>query len=198
MSSYCALAPGHPWHGTYHDNEYGLPVSSDRELFERLVLEINQAGLSWLTILKRRRGFTAAFDAWCVERIAAYGEADIARLLADQSIIRNRRKIEATIHNARVMQCICGSHGSFAAWLAAHHPRSRPEWVALFRSTFRFMGEEIVGSFLMSIGYIPGAHDADCQRFAEILRLAPPWLLAIRSGFSGYGVVPNCSRILEP
>ena len=125
VQSYCALAPGHPWHGPYHDLEYGFPVSDDRVLFERLVLEINQAGLSWLTVLKKRAAFRAAFDGFAIERVAAYGEAERARLLADAGIIRNRLKIDAAIANAQRLLALRASHGSFAAWLAAHHPRTK-------------------------------------------------------------------------
>jgi len=175
MSGYCTNAPGHEFHGPYHDAEYGFPVDDDRVLFERLVLEINQAGLSWLTMLKKRENFKAAFEGYDPARIAAYGEADRARLLADAGIIRNRLKVDAVIHNAQVICDLQASHGSFAAWIAAHHPKGKEEWVKLFRKTFKFMGGEIVGEFLMSIGYLPGAHAAHCPVQARILKLSPPW-----------------------
>src|SRR5882762_4569936 len=104
--TYCAAAPGHPFHGPYHDGEYGFPSRDDRVLFERLVLEINQAGLSWLTILKKRQAFTAAYDGFDIDKVAAYGDEDVARLLADAGIIRNRLKIAAAIENARRLQQI--------------------------------------------------------------------------------------------
>ena len=113
-AAYCRIAPGHPVHGLYHDAEYGFPASEESVLFERLVLEINQAGLSWLTILKKRAAFRAAFADFEVDRVAAFGPADIDRLLADLGIIRNRLKIEATIENARRIQALRQSHGSFA------------------------------------------------------------------------------------
>ena len=144
-------------------------------LFERLVLEINQAGLSWLTVLKKREAFRQAFDGFDVDAVAAYDEDDVARLLANAGIVRNRLKIAAVIENARVVQKLRNGHGSFAAWLDAHHPRSKEGWVTLFRQNFRFTGGEIVGEFLMSLGYLPGAHAEDCVRFREILALAPPW-----------------------
>ena len=175
LTGYCLAAPGHEWHGPYHDREYGFPVADDTALFERLVLEINQAGLSWLTILKKRPAFVAAFHGFDVDRVAAYGEADRARLLADAGIIRNRLKVDAAIENARRVQGLRASHGSFRAWLDAHHPLAKDEWVKLFKKTFRFTGGEIVGEFLMSTGYLPGAHHPDCPVHAEILRLAPPW-----------------------
>ena len=144
MSGYCLIAPGHPVHDYYHSNEYGFPQRDERELFERLVLEINQAGLSWETILKKREGFRAAYDGFDVDRVAAYAEQDIERLLSDAGIIRNRLKVLAAIHNAQVIQQLRASHGSFAAWLDAHHPRSKADWVKLFKKTFRFrLGEAV-------------------------------------------------------
>ncbi len=175
-SSYCDVAPGHPWHGPYHDSEYGFPVDDDRVLFERLVLEINQAGLSWLTILKKRAAFQAAYDGFDIDRVARYGEREKKRLLADAGIIRNRLKVEAAIDNARRIQDLQAEHGSFAAWLAAHHPKPKEEWVKLFKKTFRFTGGEIVGEFLMSTGYLPGTHRPDCPVYKRIARLSPPWM----------------------
>ena len=183
---YCRDAPGHPWHEPYHDQEYGFPVTCDRALFERLTLEINQAGLSWLTMLKKRATFRAAFDGFEIERVAGYGEAERARLLADAGIIRNRRKIDAVIENARRLAALRAESGSFAAWIAAHHPRSKAEWLKLFRARFVFMGGEVVGEFLMSIGYLPGAHQPDCPVFARLEALDPPWQVALRAGFTGY------------
>jgi DNA-3-methyladenine glycosylase I len=174
-AEYCAMAPSHPFHGPYHDGEYGFPSRDDRVLFERLVLEINQAGLSWLTVLKKRPAFAAAFADWDLERVARFGARDVARLLADAGIIRNRLKVEATIENAKRILKLRDSHGSFAGWLDAHHPRPKEEWVRLFRDTFRFTGGEIVGEFLMSLGYLPGAHVAGCPAHARILRVKPPW-----------------------
>ena len=184
---YCRDAPGHPWHEPYHDQEYGFPVACDRALFERLALEINQAGLSWLTVLKKREAFRAAFEGFEIDRVAAYGDAERARLLADAGIIRNRRKIDAVIENARRLQGVRAEAGSFAAWIAAHHPRSKADWLTLFRARFTFMGGEVVGEFLMSIGYLPGAHQPDCPVYARLEAIAPPWLLARHAGFIGYG-----------
>ncbi|MEQ8033947.1 DNA-3-methyladenine glycosylase I [Xanthomonas sp. WHRI 6106] len=175
MSGYCSIAPGHPVHGHYHDREYGFPQRDERELFERLVLEINQAGLSWETILRKRGNFQRAYAGFDVDTVAAYGEADIARLMNDAGIIRNRLKIRAAIHNAQVIQTLRRTHGSFAQWLDAQHPRDKPAWVKLFKKTFRFTGGEITGEFLMSLGYLPGAHHPDCAAFAQIQALSPPW-----------------------
>jgi len=178
MSSYCEAAPGHPWHGPYHEAEYGFPVTDDVALFERLVLEINQAGLSWLTILKKRAAFRAAFAGFDPARVAAFGEADRARLLADAGIIRNRLKVDAAIENARRVLALAATHGSFAGWLDAHHPLPKDAWVKLFRKTFVFTGGEIVGEFLMSTGYLPGAHHAGCPVHARVLAARPPWIAA--------------------
>lgn len=178
MSWYCDVAPGHPHHGPYHDSEYGFPVEAEQVLFERLALEIFQAGLSWLIVLKKRPALAAAFDGFLVDRVAAYGDAERERLMADAGIIRNRRKIDAVIENARRLRELRHRHGSFAAWIAAHHPLSKEEWVKLFRQTFVFMGGEVVGEFLMSIGILPGAHRPDCPVHGVIAARRPPWMEA--------------------
>ncbi len=175
MSGYCRIAPGHPVHGPYHDQEYGFPQRDERELFERLLLEINQAGLSWETILKKREGFRRAYAGFDVDTVAGYGQDAIDRLLADPGIIRNRLKVLAAIHNAQVIQRMRQSHGGFAQWLDAHHPQDKPAWVKLFKKTFRFTGGEITGEFLMSLGYLPGAHAEDCPVYARIANLRPAW-----------------------
>jgi len=178
--SYCEVAPGHPYHGPYHDQEYGFPLRDDDALFERLMLEINQAGLSWLTILKKRENFRAAYDRFDLERVARYGRRERARLLRDAGIIRNRLKVDAAIENARRLLPIREAHGSFAAWLDAQHPLGRPDWVKLFKKTFRFTGGEVTAEFLISTGYLPGAHVKTCPVYAKILRLNPPWAAAAR------------------
>jgi DNA-3-methyladenine glycosylase I len=178
MSGYCDFAPGHPVHAHYHDREYGFPVDDEAALFERLVLEINQAGLSWELMLKKREGFRAAYDGFEVDKVARYGERQRARLLADPGIIRNRLKVDAAIENARRIVALRRDHGSFAGWIDAHHPLDKPDWVKLFRKTFKFTGGEIVGEFLMSTGYLPGAHREDCPVFRKIARLSPPWMRA--------------------
>ncbi len=181
-AAYCRMAPGHPVHGPYHDAEYGFPADDDRVLYERLMLEINQAGLSWLTVLNKRAAFRAAFAGFEVDRVAAFGPAEFDRLLADPGIVRNRLKIEAAIDNARRIRGLRETHGSFARWLDVHHPRSPEEWTQLFRKTFRFTGGQIVGEFLMSLGYLPGAHQPDCPVFAKIAELSPPWARAAGEG----------------
>ncbi len=174
-AAYCQAAPGHPLHGPYHDREYGFPATDDAVLLERLALEINQAGLSWLTVLRKREAFRAAFAGFAVDRVAAFGDDDVARLLVDPGIVRNRQKIAAVIANARRIQELRTSHGSFHGWLEAHHPRALDEWTKLFRQNFRFTGGLIVGDFLMSLGYLPGAHLPECPVYAAILALGPPW-----------------------
>jgi DNA-3-methyladenine glycosylase I len=176
MSGYCRIAPGHEFHGPYHDTEYGFPSRDERVLHERLVLEIMQAGLSWLIVLKKRKGMNAAFDDFDVDRVAAYGARQVKRLLADENIIRNRLKVESIIDNARRIQGLRASHGGFAGWLDAHHPLTKDEWVKLFKKTFRFTGGEVVNEFLMSLGYLPGAHAADCPVHKRITREKPPWM----------------------
>jgi DNA-3-methyladenine glycosylase I len=184
MSTYCAVAPGHEWHGPYHESQYGFPIADDDLLFERLILEINQAGLSWLTILKRQDAFRKAFRDFRIDKVARLAARDVERLMQDASIIRNRLKIEATIENAKRIKAIQREAGSFAAWLKSHHPKRKDEWVKLFKKTFVFTGGEIVGEFLMSIGYLPGAHATDCPIYKRIARLKPAWIEAERKGFS--------------
>lgn len=183
MSGYCDSAPGHPVHGSYHDTEYGFPTTDERILFERLCLEIFQAGLSWELILKRRAGMNDAMDSFVVDRIAAYDDADKARLLDDARIIRNRLKVDAIIDNARRVAALRQTHGGFSGWIAAHHPLTRAEWTKLFRKTFRFTGSEVVNEFLMSIGYLPGSHRNDCPVAIHLAGQDLPWRKAQDEGF---------------
>lgn len=163
-------------HVHYHDNEYGFPIDDDNLLFARLILEINQAGLSWTTILNKKDNFFMAFDNFDIATVAAYKQKQIDRLLADAGIIRNRLKVEAAIENARRIHAIQKEYGSFKAWLDHHHPLTKPEWVKLFKTTFRFTGGEIVGEFLMSCGYLPGAHVESCNVYKRVVKLKPSWL----------------------
>lgn len=173
--SYCDLAIGHPDHGPYHDQEYGFPVRDDDRLFERLVLEINQAGLSWLTILRKREAFHQAFDGFQLEKVARYDARRRTKLLENAGIIRNRLKVDAAIENAKRILAIRKTHGSFADWLDAHHPRTKEEWVKLFKKTFVFTGGEITGSFLLSTGYLEGAHEKSCPVYAQTVRAGAAW-----------------------
>ncbi len=180
MSSYCHYidtlkGEQKALHQAYHDHQYGFPIHDDNELFGRLLLEINQAGLSWETILKKENRFRRAYDEFSIEKIAAYTEADRERLMNDAGVIRNRLKINAAIENARTIRRLQEEQGSFEKWLEMHHPKSREEWVKLFKKTFRFTGGEIVQSFLMSIGYLPGAHAETCPIYQQTLRNNPLW-----------------------
>lgn len=181
MNPYCAYCAAHPEDGynrSYHDHQYGFPLSDDNLLFERLVLEINQAGLSWLTILKKADNFRRAYSGFDLETVAGYGESDRARLLGEAGIIRNRLKVNAAIENAKRIRAFSPQFGSFKGWLDAHHPRSKEQWTKLFKETFLFTGGEIVNEFLMSSGYLAGAHSPDCPIFGRVAEKGPPWLKA--------------------
>jgi DNA-3-methyladenine glycosylase I len=150
MTTYCDYVANQGQgtvHQHYHDHEYGFPLHDDNALFERLVLEINQAGLSWELILKRKPQFERAYDNFDIDTVAAYGEEDRLRLLNDAGVIRNRLKVNAAIENAKRIQTLRAEHGSFAGWLAQHHPRSKEEWTKLFKKTFVFTGGEIVNEY---------------------------------------------------
>lgn len=153
----------------YHDNHYGFKIETDEELFCRLVLEINQAGLSWNTILHKEQNFRKAYHNFNIKKIASYKEKDIERLLNDAGIIRNKLKINAAIHNAKVILILQNEHGSFKKWIENHHPKEKIEWVNIFKNTFKFTGGEIVNEFLMSTGYLAGAHDLDCPVHKKLM-----------------------------
>lgn len=179
MSNYCKIAPNHPVHHSYHETEYGFPQTREQTLFERLALEIMQAGLSWEIVLKKRKGMNKAFHKFNVDKVAKYNARDVKRLLADENIIRNRLKIAAIIENAKRIQEFRKTHKGFASWLAAHHPLTKAEWVKLFKKQFLFTGGEITGEFLMSIGYLPGTHAETCAVYKRITHLNPPWMAAL-------------------
>jgi len=183
MPGYCDIAPGHPVHHNYHATEYGFPETRERVLFERLALEIMQAGLSWEIVLKKRKGMNRAFDRFAVDKVAAYKAADIRRLLKDENIIRNRLKVNAIVENAQRLQKLRKTHKGFARWIESQHPLTKQEWIKRFREQFLFTGGEIVGEFLMSIGYLPLAHAEDCAIYPTILKQRPPWLVAVKKGF---------------
>ena len=179
MGFYCQYVREHPedtYNRQYHDNEYGFPLDKDAQLFERLILEINQAGLSWITILKRADHFHRAYDGFEIDRVAGYGQSDRERLLADAGIIRNRLKIQAAIQNAQQIQAIQKEYGSFKNWLDIHIDFSLDDWIKLFKKNFFFTGREIVLEFLLSTGYLPGAHDLDCPIYPIIARMKPAWM----------------------
>ncbi|WP_395093126.1 DNA-3-methyladenine glycosylase I [Vaginella massiliensis] len=179
--SYCKVIEAMPngqrkdLHQQYHDFSYGFPIEDDEELFGRLILEINQAGLSWETILKKEKSFRQAYANFDIAKVANFDEQDRERLLQNAGIIRNRLKINAAIENAKTILQIQEIHGSFKNWLDAHHPKTKEEWTQLFKKNFKFMGGEIVNEFLMSIGYLPGAHDETCRIHQQIVELNPKW-----------------------
>jgi DNA-3-methyladenine glycosylase I len=157
-------------HKEYHDNHYGYPIEDDNQLFERLMFEINQAGLNWILILKKQNNFRRAFDNFDIAKVAAYKEKDLLRLMNDSSIIRNRLKINAAIRNANIIISIRNEYGSFKKWLdlKSKEMNTLQDWTKLFKKTFVFTGGEIVNEFLVSTGYLPGAHSRDCPVFEKI------------------------------
>ena len=157
-----------------------MPVHDDRLLFEFLTLEGAQAGLSWETILKKKDNFFKAFDDFNIDKVSRYSEKKIEKLLQDAGIIRNRLKIDATISNAKKIKEIQKEFGSFKSWLDKHHPKTKEEWVKVFKQTFRFTGGEIVNEFLVSTGFLPGAHDESCPIYKKVLKEKPMWLINSR------------------
>lgn len=178
-TTYCDYVHLHPedlFNKNYHDTQYGFPLDDDNLLFERLILEINQAGLSWILILKRAENFRKAYRGFDIAKVAKFGEKDRARLLADTGIIRNRLKVDAAIENAKRIQKLQKEFGSFKGWLDAHHPLSKEEWTKLFKKTFVFTGGEIVNEYLMSTGYLQGAHQKNCPVYKKAASLRPAWM----------------------
>lgn len=174
VQSYCQYVLNEPEdsvHKRYHDTEYGFPLTDDNQLFGRLVLEINQAGLSWTTILKKAANFHAAYHNFDIASVANYTEADRLRLMADASIIRNRLKINAAIVNAQRLLVMQQEFGSFKNWLDNHRSLTKEQWIKLFKKTFLFTGGEIVNEFLMSTAYLSGAHEEICPIYGNIARL---------------------------
>jgi DNA-3-methyladenine glycosylase I len=167
-----------PLYVAYHDQEWGRPTTDDRYLFEKLCLEGFQAGLAWITILRKRENFRRAFDNFDAERIARYGAPEVRRLLSDEGIVRHRGKIEATIHNARCALEVRARHGSLYAWCAAFRPEPRKApprrqeiaaktkesealSKALRREGWRFVGPTTVYAWMQSVGMV-NDHVAGC------------------------------------
>ncbi len=173
---YCKQENTKEIHKVYHDNHYGFPIDNDNELFGRLIMEINQAGLSWETILKKEENFRKAYANFDIETIAQFGEKEKNRLLNDAGIIRNKLKVNAVIHNAQQIMQLKRDFGGFKEWLDKNHPFSIEEWTKLFKLTFKFVGGEIVNEFLMSTGYLSGAHDENCPIFVKIAKVNPKWM----------------------
>lgn len=178
MTSYCDYVRAHPEDETnriYHDTQYGFPLSEDHLIFERFMLEINQAGLSWITILKKADNFRRAYDGFDIDKIASYGKRDVTRLLSDAGIIRNPLKIHAAIENAKRIQALRSEFHSFKGWLDVHESLTLEVWMKLFKRTFVFTGGEIVREFLVSTGYLAGAHDKRCPIYQTVAALHPAW-----------------------
>jgi DNA-3-methyladenine glycosylase I len=186
----CAWAGTDPLLVRYHDTEWGLPLHDDRRLFEFLVLEGAQAGLSWITILRKRENYRQAFDGFDPQRVAAYDAARIEQLLGNPNIVRNRRKIESAVRNARVFLEIQDEFGSFDAYLwhfvsgrpRINHwktsgtvPAETPESHALSKDLIRrgctFVGPTIAYAFMQAVGMV-NDHTVDCFRYAEISKLS--------------------------
>jgi DNA-3-methyladenine glycosylase I len=186
MIKRCSWCGSDPLYIAYHDQEWGLPVHDDRRLFEMLILEGAQAGLSWLTVLKKRDSYRRAFDQFDAEKVARYGSKDIQRLLQDPGIIRNRLKIESAIKNARGVLQIVDEFSSFASYLwrfvdgspvvntwhvltdiPAHTPISDLLSKDLKKRGCNFVGSTICYSFMQAVGMV-NDHLVDCFRHAEI------------------------------
>lgn len=186
MPDRCAWCGSDPLYVAYHDTEWGVPNHDDRHLFEMLVLEGAQAGLSWITILKKRAHYRRAFDGFDAERVARYTEADLARLLADPGIVRNRLKIESAIANARAVLAARERFGSLDAllWRFAGAARRDAPWASLAevpaqtpasqamsrelkRLGFRFVGPTVCYAFMQAVGMV-NDHVEGCFRWGEI------------------------------
>jgi DNA-3-methyladenine glycosylase I len=163
-------------HRVHHDTVYGLAITDENELFGRLLMEINQAGLSWDTILKKEDNFRNAYSNFDIKKIARYAEKDIDRLLNDAGIIRNRLKINAAIVNAQRILELQKEYGSFFQWIKMQNVEDISSWVKLFKKEFKFVGGEIVNEFLMSIGRIEGAHSPECYRYKKYMTEKKKWV----------------------
>ena len=190
MKNRCAWCGSDPLYVAYHDNEWGVPAHDDRHLFEMLVLEGAQAGLSWLTILRKREQYRRAFDNFDIGKVAAYSGDDVQRLLADAGIVRNRLKIESAIKNARGVLEIQQEYGSFDAFVwrfAGNLPRQN-EWKSLAeipprteqsdlmsrtlkKRGFNFVGSTICYAFMQAVGMV-NDHTVSCYRHEEVRELA--------------------------
>jgi DNA-3-methyladenine glycosylase I len=186
MKNRCGWCGDDPLYITYHDEDWGVPVHDDRLLFEMLVLEGAQAGLSWLTILKKRQHYRKAFDNFDPERVARYSQVELDRLLADPGIVRNRLKIEAAVKNARGVLAILEEFDSLDSffwryvenkpqqngWTSISQLPARTntsEWMSkdLKRRGFNFVGPTICYAFMQSVGMV-NDHTTDCFRHEQV------------------------------
>lgn len=173
--NYCQKLPLDNIHRIHHDTVYGLALTDENELFGRLLLEINQAGLSWDTVLKKEDNFRMAYSSFNILKIANYAEKDRERLMQDAGIIRNRLKINAAIVNAQNILELQNEFGSFFQWIKIQRAEDIQTWVKIFKKEFKFVGGEIVNEFLMSIGRIDGSHSPDCIRYKEYMKYKKLW-----------------------
>jgi DNA-3-methyladenine glycosylase I len=188
MTTRCGWATSDPLYIAYHDEEWGAPLHDERRLFEMLVLEGAQAGLSWITILRKREGYRAAFDNFDAATIAGYDERKVAELLANPGIVRNRLKIDAAIQNARAFLAVREAFGSFDTYIwrfvggqpkinawetLAEIPAKTPESEAmskdLLKRGFRFVGPTICYAFMQAVGMV-NDHVTECFRYTQVLR----------------------------
>lgn len=188
----CAWCISDPLYQTYHDGEWGVPAHDDHRLFEMLILEGAQAGLSWLTILKKREGYRQAYDGFDVQKVANYGPRQIQRLLNDAAIVRNRLKIESAIRNARAFLNVQSEFGSFDAfiWRFVESEPRQNAWTSLAQIParteesdamskklkklgFNFVGSTICYAFMQAVGMV-NDHVIGCFRYDEVARLARP------------------------
>ncbi len=203
MANRCAWSTSDPLYIDYHDQEWGVPVHNDRTLFEFLVLEGAQAGLSWLTVLRKRENYRKAFEGFDPQKIARFGDENIAGLLNNPGIIRNRRKIEATIQNARAFLEIQNEFGSFDAYIwqftggkpkinswqsmdqiPAQSPESQAMSKDLIRRGFKFVGPTICYAHMQATGMV-NDHVIDCFRYQELRDMIP--LKSPRAGYAAPG-----------
>lgn len=172
---HCQNLPLDNIHRIHHDTIYGMGLMDDNALYGRLILEINQAGLSWNTILHKEANFQKAYSQYDIATIANYTEADRNRLLNDTGIIRNRLKVNAAIINAQRILEIQKEYGSFFEWIKQQKASQIQEWVKVFKREFKFTGGEIVNEFLMTIGRIDGSHSPECSRYKEYMNSRKIW-----------------------
>ncbi len=161
----CGWASKDSLQATYHDLEWGVPIPTDAGHLERMAMEIFQCGLSWRIVLQKRPAIRRAFGRFNLKQVATMTARDVSRLCEDATIIRNRRKIEATIHNAGIFLELAAEHGSYRRWFDAL-PAATDEHIAsligMFRKTFRFMGPETTRCYLMGVGKIEPEHEPGC------------------------------------
>lgn len=188
----CGWCTADPVYQAYHDSEWGVPTHDDRRLFEMLVLEGAQAGLNWLTILKKREGYRRAFDSFDVEKVARYGLKQVRRLLNDSGIVRNRLKVESAVRNACAFLDVQSEFGSFDAfvWRFVDSTPKQNAWTSLSqipacteesdamskelkKRGFNFIGSTICYAFMQSVGMV-NDHVTDCFRYKQVAQLARP------------------------